>query len=86
MDDHCGGFFFYEQAADGYAALGCLTVKSFVRPSHVALMGFAMCGGSVLAALEKELLEQCAISCSGRSAGSSLDRRYTSAQRQWWAL
>ncbi|GEP59131.1 hydrolase [Reyranella soli] len=58
MDDHCGGFFFHEQATDGYAALGYLAAKSFVRASHVALMGFSMGGGSVLAALEKGLLEQ----------------------------
>jgi dienelactone hydrolase len=58
MDDHCGGFFFHEQAADAYAALRYLTAKPFVRPSHVAIMGFSMGGGSVLAALEKDLLEQ----------------------------
>jgi dienelactone hydrolase len=58
MDDHCGGFFFHEQATDGYAALGYLAAKSFVRASQVALMGFSMGGGSVLAALEKGLLEQ----------------------------
>lgn len=58
MDDHCGGFFFHEQAADGYAALGYLAAKPFVRASHVAVMGFSMGGGSALAALEKGLLEQ----------------------------
>ena len=58
MDENCGGFFFHEQAADGYAALGYLTAKPFVRPSHVAVMGFSMGGGSVLAALEKGPLEQ----------------------------
>jgi dienelactone hydrolase len=58
MDDHCGGFFFHEQAADGYAALGYLAAQSFIRASHVVLMGFSMGGGSVLAALEKGLLEQ----------------------------
>ncbi|HZA92618.1 MAG TPA: dienelactone hydrolase family protein [Gemmatimonadales bacterium] len=58
MDDHCGGFFFDEQATDGYAALRYLTVKPFVRPSQIALMGFSMGGGSVLAALEKGLMEQ----------------------------
>ncbi len=58
MDDHCGGFFFHEQAADGYAALGHLAAQPFVRASHVALMGFSMGGGSVLAALEKGVLEQ----------------------------
>lgn len=58
MDDHCGGFFFHEQAADGYAALRYLTTKPFVRSSHVALMGFSMGGGSVLAALEKGSVEQ----------------------------
>jgi dienelactone hydrolase len=59
MDDNCGGFFFHEQAADGYAALRYLTSKPFVRSSHVALMGFSMGGGSVLAALEKGgLVEQ----------------------------
>jgi dienelactone hydrolase len=58
MDDHCGGFFFHEQAADGYAALQYLAAKPFVRPSQIALMGFSMGGGSVLAALEKGLLEQ----------------------------
>lgn len=58
MDDYCGGFFFHEQAADGYAALGYLAAQSFIRASHVALMGFSMGGGSVLAALEKGLLEQ----------------------------
>jgi dienelactone hydrolase len=58
MDDHCGGFFFHEQAADGYAALRYLTSRPFVRASQVALMGFSMGGGSVLAALEKGLMEQ----------------------------
>jgi len=58
MDDYCGGFFFEEQAADGYAALGHLAAKSFVRATQVALMGFSMGGGSVLAALEKGPLEQ----------------------------
>jgi dienelactone hydrolase len=58
MDNHCGGFFFHEQAADGYAALGFLAAQPFVRASHVALMGFSMGGGSVLAALEKGPLEQ----------------------------
>ena len=58
MDDHCGGFFFHEQAADAYVALQYLAAKPFVRPWQVALMGFSMGGGSVLAALEKGLLEQ----------------------------
>ena len=58
MDENCGGFFFHEQAADAYAALGYLTVKPFVRSSHVAVMGFSMGGGSVLAALEKGPLQQ----------------------------
>jgi dienelactone hydrolase len=58
MDENCGGFFFDEQAADAYAALGYLAAKPFVRPSHVAVMGFSMGGGSVLAALEKGPLEQ----------------------------
>lgn len=58
MDENCGGFFFHEQAADGYAALGYLAAKPFVRASHVAVMGFSMGGGSVLAALEKGPLEQ----------------------------
>ena len=58
MDDNCGGFFFHEQAADGYAALGYLAARPLARASHVALMGFSMGGGSVLAALEKGLLEQ----------------------------
>lgn len=49
----CGGFFFHEQAADGYAALGYLAAKPFGRTSHVALMGLSMGGGSVLAALER---------------------------------
>jgi len=53
MDDHCGGFFFHEQAADAYVALQYLAAKPFVRPWQVALMGFSMGGGSVLAALEK---------------------------------
>ena len=57
MDDHCGGGF-TDQPADGYAALRYLTTRPFVRASHVALMGFSMGGGSVLAALEKGLVEQ----------------------------
>lgn len=58
MDDNCGGFFFWEQAADGYAALGYLTAKPFIHASRVAVMGFSMGGGSVLAALERGLVEQ----------------------------
>jgi dienelactone hydrolase len=56
MDDHCGGGF-TDQPADGYAALRYLTTRPFVRPSHVAVMGFSMGGGSVLATLEKGLVE-----------------------------
>jgi dienelactone hydrolase len=56
IDDQCGGF--TDQPADGYAALRYLTTKSFVRASHVAVMGFSMGGGSVLAALEKGSVEQ----------------------------
>ena len=40
MDDHCGGFFFHEQAADGYAALSYLTAKSFVRAVACRAHGF----------------------------------------------
>lgn len=58
MDENCGGLFFHEQAEDGYAALGYLAAKPFVRASQVAVMGFSMGAGSVLAALERELLEQ----------------------------
>lgn len=57
IDDYCGGMF-PDQVADGYAALRHLTTKPFVRASHVAVMGFSMGGGSVLAALEKGPAEQ----------------------------
>jgi len=57
MDDHCGGGF-TDQPDDGYAALRYLTAKPFVRASHVAVMGFSMGGGSVLASLEKGFVEQ----------------------------
>lgn len=56
IEDQCGGF--TDQVEDGYAALRYLTTKPFVRASHVAAMGFSMGGGSVLAALEKGLVEQ----------------------------
>lgn len=53
---NCGGF--GEQVADGYAALHYLASKSFIRSSHVAVLGFSMGGGSVLASLEKGLVER----------------------------
>jgi dienelactone hydrolase len=56
IDEHCGGF--NDQPDDGYAALRYLTARPFVRASHVAVMGFSMGGGSVLATLEKGLVEQ----------------------------
>jgi len=56
IDDQCGGV--NDQAEDGYAALRFLTTKSFVRASHVAVMGFSMGGWSVLTALDKGVLEQ----------------------------
>jgi hypothetical protein len=31
-------------------------------------------------------VHQCATSCGRQFEGSSLDRRNTKAQRQWWAL
>ena len=57
MDDYCGSGF-TDQVPDGYAALRYLTTRDFVRASHVAVMGFSMGGGSVLAALEKGPAEQ----------------------------
>jgi dienelactone hydrolase len=51
IDEQCSGGF-PEQAADGYAALRLLSTRSFVRASHVALMGFSQGGLSVLTALE----------------------------------
>jgi dienelactone hydrolase len=57
MDDHCGSGF-TDQPADAYAALRYLATRPFVRTSHVAVMGFSMGGGSVLAALEKGPMEQ----------------------------
>jgi len=56
IDQHCN--YFPDQATDGFAALRYLTTKDFVRPSHVAVMGFSLGGGSALAALEKGPLEQ----------------------------
>jgi dienelactone hydrolase len=46
------------QVEDAYAALRYLATKPFVRASHVAVMGFSMGGGSVLAALEKGPMQQ----------------------------
>jgi dienelactone hydrolase len=57
IDDHCGGMF-TDQVDDGYAALRYLTTSPFIRASHVAVMGFSMGGGSVLATVEKGLVEQ----------------------------
>jgi dienelactone hydrolase len=57
FDEHCVGYF-PEQVADGYAALRYLATRPFVRASHVAVMGFSQGGGSVLATLEKGLVEQ----------------------------
>ena len=48
----------YSQLTDGYAALRYLTTKPFVRASHVAVMGFSQGGWSVLASLEKGVIEQ----------------------------
>jgi len=57
IDEQCGGGF-PEQPADGYAALRYLTIKPFVRASHVAVMGFSQGGWSVLIGLEKGSIEQ----------------------------
>ena len=57
IDENCNAFFPL-QAADGYAALRYLTTKPFVRASHVAVMGFSQGGWSVLASLEKGVIEQ----------------------------
>jgi dienelactone hydrolase len=57
IDDHCAGLSM-DQVEDAYAALRFLTIKPFVRASHVAVMGFSMGGLSVLAALEKGFMEQ----------------------------
>ena len=57
IEDHCGGMFL-DQMEDAYAALRYLAARPFVLPSHVAVMGFSMGGGSVLAALEKGPMEQ----------------------------
>ncbi|HEY4170956.1 MAG TPA: dienelactone hydrolase family protein [Reyranella sp.] len=56
IDDQCGGF--NDQADDAYAALRYLPTKSFVRTSHVAVMGFSMGGWSVLTALDRGVMEQ----------------------------
>jgi dienelactone hydrolase len=58
LDDDCNGVGFPAQVGDGYAALRHLTSKPFVRASQVALMGFSQGGWSVLAALQKDLVEQ----------------------------
>jgi dienelactone hydrolase len=58
MDEDCNGVGFPAQVADGYAALRHLATRPFVRVSHVAVMGFSQGGWSVLAALEKGLVEQ----------------------------
>jgi dienelactone hydrolase len=52
LDNDCGGIFPH-QTADAPAALRYLAAKPFVRPSHVALMGFSQGGSAVLANLEK---------------------------------
>lgn len=57
IDDHCGGMFL-DQVEDAYVALRYLKTRPFVQASHVAVMGFSMGGGSVLAALEKGPMEQ----------------------------
>jgi dienelactone hydrolase len=57
IDEQCGGGF-PEQPADGYAALGYLATRPFVRASHVALMGFSQGGWSVLIGLEKGSIER----------------------------
>lgn len=56
IDQHCN--YFPDQATDGFAALRYLATRDFVRPSHVAVMGFSLGGGSALAVLEKGPLEQ----------------------------
>lgn len=56
IDNHCGGF--VDRTTDAFAALGYLAARPFVRASHVAVMGFSMGGGSVLASLEKGPMEQ----------------------------
>lgn len=57
MDQHCGGYF-PDQADDAYAALRHLGTKPFVRASQVAVMGFSMGGGSVLATVERGGVER----------------------------
>jgi dienelactone hydrolase len=57
IDENCNALF-PVQAADGYAALRYFTTKPFVRASHVAVVGFSQGGWSVLAALEKGVMEQ----------------------------
>lgn len=52
IDNDCGNIFPH-QTADAPAALRWLAAKPFVRPSHVALMGFSQGGSAVLANLEK---------------------------------
>jgi len=59
LDEHCTAApLLPHQVTDGYAALRYLTTKPFVRASHVAVMGFSQGGWSVLAAMEKGLVEQ----------------------------
>jgi dienelactone hydrolase len=57
IDEQCSGGF-PEQVADAYAALRQLAATSFVRSTHVAVMGFSQGGLSVLTALERDHAEK----------------------------
>jgi dienelactone hydrolase len=58
LDEDCNGGGIPYQVPDGYVGLRHLTTRPFVRASHVAVMGFSQGGWSVLAALEKNGVEQ----------------------------
>jgi dienelactone hydrolase len=51
IETQCGGF--AEQPADAFQALAYLKMQPYVRADNVAVLGFSMGGGSVLAALER---------------------------------
>ncbi|MBN9490210.1 MAG: dienelactone hydrolase family protein [Alphaproteobacteria bacterium] len=58
LDEDCNGAGIPFQVPDSYVALRHLSNQPFVRASHVAVMGFSQGGWSVLAALEKDGVEQ----------------------------
>ena len=58
LDEDCNGAGVPYQVPDSYVALRHLSIQPFVRASHVAVMGFSQGGWSVLAALEKDGVEQ----------------------------